>query len=180
MTIFHFPQFEHELFCWYFKRLNVFLAQCGYCLGKWKILCIVDEGVNNEIRILLKFWNFHCKSVDEAWNLLEWVAWDSFEFEKASCVYGYSFHDLCAFYTKSYYISLWCDMCNYSVHNVSSCPIAYCAHSHSSLPFTQSMRLAVGESFGLAASFGVNNALYGLEDTSDMEHNLVDTPLEGC
>ena len=42
------------------------------------------------------------------------------------------------------------------------------------------MRLAVGESFGLAASFGVNNALYGLEDTPDMEHNLVDTPLEGC
>ena len=26
----------------------------------------------------------------------------------------------------------------------------------------------------------MNNALYGLEDTFDMEHNLVDTPLEGC
>ena len=26
----------------------------------------------------------------------------------------------------------------------------------------------------------MNNALCGLEDTFDMEHNLVDTPLEGC
>jgi len=38
----------------------------------------------------------------------------------------------------------------------------------------------VGEPFGLCASFGTNNALCGLEDTFDMEHNLVDTPLEGC
>jgi len=26
----------------------------------------------------------------------------------------------------------------------------------------------------------MNNALFGLEDTFDIEHNLVDTPLEGC
>ena len=78
MEIFHFSQFEHELFCWYLKRLNAFLAQNDYCVGKWKILGIVDEGVNSETRILLQFWDFHCKSVDEAWNLLEWVAWDSF------------------------------------------------------------------------------------------------------
>ena len=37
----------------------------------------------------------------------------------------------------------------------------------------------MGEPFGLGASFGMNNALCGLEDTFDMEHNLVDTPLEG-
>jgi len=55
MTIFHFLQFEHELFCWYFKRLNAFLAQCDYCVGKWKILGIIDEGVNNETRILLHY-----------------------------------------------------------------------------------------------------------------------------
>jgi len=38
----------------------------------------------------------------------------------------------------------------------------------------------VGESFGLDASFGMNNYLCGFEDTIDREHNLVDTPLEGC
>jgi len=38
----------------------------------------------------------------------------------------------------------------------------------------------VGEPFGLGASFGMNNACCGLEDTFDLEHNLVDTPLEGC
>jgi len=33
MAIFHFPQYKHELFCWYFKRLNVFkmLMMHGIC-----------------------------------------------------------------------------------------------------------------------------------------------------
>ena len=53
MAIFHLPQYEHKLFCWYFKCLNAFLAQCGYCVSKWEILGIVDEGVNSETRILL-------------------------------------------------------------------------------------------------------------------------------
>ena len=74
-----------------------------------------------------------------------------------------------------------CDMCNSSADNVSLCRYyAYCVHSDSSLPLTQSMGLEVGEPVGLGASFGMNNALCGLEDTFDMEHNLVDTPLEGC
>ena len=97
MTIFHFPQFEHELFFWYFKRLNAVLAQCVIVLGKWEILGIVAEGVNSETRILLQYWDFHGKNANEAWYLLEWVAGNSFEFEKASCVYGYLFHDPCAF-----------------------------------------------------------------------------------
>ena len=48
MAIFHFLQFEHKLFYWYFKCLNVFLAQCEYYVGKWEILGIVDEWVNSE------------------------------------------------------------------------------------------------------------------------------------
>jgi len=111
----------------------------------------------------------------------EWVAWDSFQFEKAGCVSGYSFHDPCAFYAKSYYAPFWCDTCSSSTHNVSSCPYyAYCAHSDSSLPLTQCIRLEVGKPFGLGPSFGMKNALFGMEDTFDMEHNLADTPLEGC
>jgi len=35
-------------------------------VGQQKILGIVDEGVDNETRILLQFWDFHGKSVDEA------------------------------------------------------------------------------------------------------------------
>ena len=101
MAIFHFPQFQHELFYWYFRRLNAFLAQCDYCVSKWEILGIIDEGVNNETRLLLQFWDFHGKSVDEARCLLKWIAWDSFEFEKTGCVYGYVFHDPCAFYARS-------------------------------------------------------------------------------
>jgi len=42
------------------------------------------------------------------------------------------------------------------------------------------MRLEVGEPFGLGARFGMNNVLCELEDTFDIEHNLVDTPIEGC
>jgi len=38
----------------------------------------------------------------------------------------------------------------------------------------------VGEPFGLSTNFGMNNALYGLEATFDMEHNPVNIPLEGC
>ena len=52
MAIFHYPQFKHELFCWYFKHLNAFLAECGYCVGKLKILGIVDKGVNKETQML--------------------------------------------------------------------------------------------------------------------------------
>ena len=39
----------------------------------------------------------------------EWIAWDSFEFEKASHVYKYSFPDACAFYARSYYAPFWCE-----------------------------------------------------------------------
>jgi len=42
------------------------------------------------------------------------------------------------------------------------------------------MRLEVGEPFRFSASFGMNNVLCGMKDTFDMEHNLVDTHLEGC
>ena len=42
------------------------------------------------------------------------------------------------------------------------------------------MGLEGGEPFGLVARFDINNAFRGLEDAFDMEHNLVDTPLEGC
>jgi len=98
----------------------------------------------------------------------------------ACYVYRYSFPDPCAFYARSYYAPLWCDLCNTSAHNVSSCPYFACyAHSDSSLLLTQCTGLEVGESFGLGVSFNMDNALCGLGDTIEEVHNLVDTPLEG-
>ena len=82
--------------------------------------------MNSEIRILLQYWNFRIKRVDEAWCLLERIAWDLFEFEKASYVSRYFFSNLCAFYARSYNAVLWCDMYNSSDHNITSCPHYAC------------------------------------------------------
>jgi len=72
-------------------------------------------------------------------------------------------------------------LCNTSTHNVSSCPYyAYYAHSDSSLPLTRCTGLEVGEPIRLDASLGMNSVLCRFEYTLDREHNLVDTPLEGC
>jgi len=65
-------------------------------------LATVDEGVNSKTRTLLRCWDFCGKNFDDAWYLLEWIAWDSFEFEKASRISRYSFSDPCAFYARSY------------------------------------------------------------------------------
>ena len=45
-----------------------------YCVSKWGILDIVDEGVNSKIRILLEYWDFHGKNIDDPWYLLKWIA----------------------------------------------------------------------------------------------------------
>jgi len=137
--------------------------------------------MNNEMQILLQYWDFHGKNVDEVWFLLEWVAWDLFEFKKVSRVSGYSFHDPCAFYARSYYAPLWCDMCSSSDHNANSCPYsAYYAHPDSSLPLAQCTGLEVGEPFRLVARLGMNNAYCGLETPFEEVHHLVKTPLERC
>ena len=59
--------------------------------------------MNSKTQILLEYWGFHDQNVDKAWCLLEWIGWNSFEFEKVSCVSGYSFPDPCVFYARYYY-----------------------------------------------------------------------------
>jgi len=61
MPIFNFPQFEHPLFWLYFAHLHAFLAEYDYCVAKWGILDIVDEGVNSKTRALLEYWVFMAK-----------------------------------------------------------------------------------------------------------------------
>ena len=72
--------------------------------------------MNSKTCILLEFWGFHAKNVEEAYYLLEWIVWDSFEFEKASRISRYSFPDACTNYSRSYYAHFWCDFCNSSDH----------------------------------------------------------------
>ena len=43
-------------------------------MGKWKILDIVDEGVNSEECVLLEYWGFRGKRVDVAGYLCERIA----------------------------------------------------------------------------------------------------------
>jgi len=158
-----------------FFLLNVIIMWANGILG------IIDEGVNNETRILLQYWDFHGQNVNEAWSFLEWIASDSFAFEKASRICGYSVHDPCAFFARSYYAPFRCDLCNSPDHNANSCPYsAYYAHPDSSLPLVQCMRLEVGEPFGLVTRFGTNNACYRLEIPFEEVHHLVEALLEGC
>ena len=49
---------------------------------------VVDEGVNCETRTLFEYWDFYAKNVDEAWNFLDWLAWNTYEFE-TSCFDSY-------------------------------------------------------------------------------------------
>ena len=81
MTSFHFPQCEHELFSKYYDKLHDFLAHYGYCLEKWELLNIVREGVTCETHTLLGHWDFCARNVDEASELLEWLARGTYEFE---------------------------------------------------------------------------------------------------
>jgi len=73
--------------------------------------------VNSETCALLEYWGFY-KNVDEASYLLEWIAWESFEFEKTSLVSRYSIPDPYTFYSRSYYALFWCDLCNSSDHDI--------------------------------------------------------------
>jgi len=59
------------LFWRYFDRLNNFVTQYGYCLGKWEILNVINEEVNDENRTLLQYFRLLPKIIDEALDLLE-------------------------------------------------------------------------------------------------------------
>jgi len=51
-------------------------------------LDIVYEGMNCEIRALLKHWDFYAKNIDEAWDLLTLLTQHTYEFE-TSCANSY-------------------------------------------------------------------------------------------
>ena len=66
----------------------MFFLLIGYCLEKWELLDTVYLGVNFETRALLEQWDFYAKTADEACDFLDWLAWDTHEFE-TSCLDSY-------------------------------------------------------------------------------------------
>jgi len=131
---------------------------------------------------------FHGKNIDETWFSLKWVAWDSFEFEKASRVSGYSFHDPCAFCALSYYTPLWCDMCNSSDHNITSCPYYASPRDKidvvltlpsSSVSLAQCTGFEGGEPFSYVAGLSGLNACLESEGIFNVVHDLDRTPSQG-
>ena len=128
--------------------------------------------------------------------MLEWIAWDSFEFEKASRVSRYSFLDPYAFYSRSYYAPFWYDLCNSSDYAINSCPYYACyaqpdfvSHKDntdvvinlpdSSFPLAQCTWLEINKPFRVIARFNVVCACFKSKDTLDEVHDLVRTPLKG-
>jgi len=73
-------------------------------------------GVNYETRTLLEQWDFCAKTVDEACVFLDWLAWDTYEFE-TSCF---------DFYIPPPYIATCvppvCEICHCSDHYSHCCP----------------------------------------------------------
>ena len=116
MSGFHFPQYEHESFWRYYDRLHAFLAHCDYCLEKWELLDTVYEGLNYETRALLEQWDFCSKSVDEACDFLDWLAWDTYEFE-TSCSNFYIPPPCIPTHAPTL-----CEICHCSDHDNTSCP----------------------------------------------------------
>ena len=116
MSGFHFPQYEHELFWRYYDRLHAFLAHYGYCLEKWELLDTVFLGVNYETRALLEQWDFYAKTADEACDFLDWLAWDTHEFE-TSCFDSYTPPPCIPIHAPPV-----CNICNCSDHDNTSCP----------------------------------------------------------
>ena len=89
--------------------------------------------------------------------MLEWIVWDSLEFEKTSCASGYSFLDPCAFYARAYYAPFWCDMCSSSNNNTASCPFyARYPQLDSFLPLAQCTGFEAGKPFGLVPKFDMD------------------------
>ena len=152
---------------------------CGY-IGN---LDIVDESMNSKTRILLEYQGFLGDNVEEAWYLLQWIAWDSFEFEKGSRVFIYSFPYPSTFYSRSYYAPF-AVICIVLLNMKLICVLYYACYTQPSfvLPWDtldQCTGLEVDEPFRIVAKFSIADASFETEDTFDKVHDPIGTPSEG-
>ena len=107
--------------------------------------------------------------------MLEWIPWESFEFERASLISRYSFPDSCAFNSRSYYVfyaqpdfvSPWDNTEVVLTLHDSSFPLAQCTGPEAGDPFEGVTRFSVVDTF------------FELKDILDEVHDLVEMPLEG-
>jgi len=54
----------------YFGCLDNLVAQYGYYVGNWKILSVINKGVNGKARTLLEYFRFLSKIFDDTMDLL--------------------------------------------------------------------------------------------------------------
>ena len=71
----------------YYDRLHALLDHCDFYLEKWDILNAVYKSVNCETRTLLEYWDFSATNVDEAWDFLDWLARDTYEYEISALIH---------------------------------------------------------------------------------------------
>jgi len=79
-------------------------------------LHVVDEGVNCETRAFFEHWDFYARNVEEAWNFLNWLAQDTYEFE-ISCANSYNPRPCIPNLAPSL-----CETCHCSDHDSTSYP----------------------------------------------------------
>ena len=93
------------MFDHYWDRLNAYLGQCApydYSYGKWKILGVINPGVNYETRTLLECGSFHSNGANGALDMLGWLVSDAYKFEEVGFAFRISFLNPWAFHARLY------------------------------------------------------------------------------
>ena len=142
MPVFHFPQYEHELFWSYLSRLNDYCAQLNHIFEKWKIYEVIAVGLNVESRSYVAsicsggLIELLSKTQNEVLDFFEKLAWKTYAFEQTNDTFRYRTHGECDFqansypsdhsvnsYDPSYYYMPpgLCDYCESSYHDARTC-----------------------------------------------------------
>jgi len=129
MVIFHFPQFEHELFWQYLSKVNDYHAQyVHFTYERWEICDAVLEEITYQLWVVLKsvcYGGLCSLDVDDMCNLFESLASCQWQCECASeafvCPSPYDVH------AQSPCVDQSRDLCNHH----SSYPLGVCSHCQS-------------------------------------------------
>jgi len=98
---------------------------------KWKVCEVVYITVHMETWAIIDSMCFLLKTLDETWDLLENLGWDSYEFEKVRETLGYPTSDPYAFYVNSCWQDEFRDLNAQSFHYIPNCMLICCDHCRS-------------------------------------------------